>query len=228
LRTASKLSPCGRMDVLSAQRVRTKSQQRAAELGTRFHRGMEEWIKTGNIPELRPAQVADWLAGLTTSWVPPPGVECEVAVGLSPEGRYVPVTETEPHVYVPNDPSHVLLTAGRIDLMWESDGVLLIADAKTGRTDLGDPERLPQLMALGLAAADRNKADYIALGLYLAREAQWKWSDAIAMDSEQAAGMWETVLEYARLDDSARPGPWCHSICWETACEHHPRHEDAA
>ena len=224
MRTASKLSPCGHQDVLSAKRERTPSQARAAKLGHVLHAGVRAWIETGELIELKPAQAADWLYGLSSSWVPPPGVECEVALGLSPDCRYVPVVEDPPdsHVYKPVDPAHALLTAGRADLLWTQDDCVYVPDIKTGRFAPNTPIT-PQTMALGLAAADRAGVGYMALGIYLAREVQWLWSDAIALDSEEASRMWDRVQFMAGLGPEPRPGPWCATDCWESSCEHHPK-----
>ncbi len=215
MRTCSHLGPCGYADVLSAKRVRSKSSLRAVGLGKTFHGGAETWIKTGQMPALKPAQVADWLAGLASSFVPPPGVETEVALGLSPNGRYVAVTEDPPdsHIYKPNDPTQTLLTAGRADLVWTADDCTYVPDYKTGRFAPESPIT-PQLMALGLAVADRAGTGHMALGLYLAREVEWRWSDAIALDSEEAARMWDVVQLYAGLGPEPRVGPWC-GTCWE-------------
>jgi hypothetical protein len=135
-------------------------------------------------------------------------------MGLSPTGRYVEVTEPEPHVYVPVDSAAKILTAGRADTTWPDGGLIYVGDLKSGKTHLGRPEDLPQLQMLGLAAADKHQADAMVLGIYYARDGVWDWSQPIALDSAKAAAMWDQVLLYASLGPEPRPGDWCAS-CWE-------------
>ena len=211
--TASQLGPCGYANVLSKSRKRTPSQRVAMDRGTLFH----ECVRLGKDAE--DPEVQTWVVKARDALKLPPSVEFERALGLSVDGRHVPVEETEPHVYKPLA-SHKMLTAGRADVCWFEAPVAVVGDMKTGRDHLGPPERLPQIAALGFAAADAYGAEAMRLGVYYARDGVWEWSEDIGLDSDKAAELWDMVSTYARVDESPRPGTYC-GACWERkGCAH--------
>lgn len=211
--TASALKICGYANVLGKQRKRTPSQKAAMDRGSDFHTCLHHGTESDD-----PA-VKEWLALARRSMQLPDGAELEIPLGLSPDGRHVTVREVEPHVYEPLMPVK-LLTAGRADVMWTEPPVVHLGDFKTGTSHLGPPELLPQLQALGFAAADLCSAEAMRLGIYYARDGVWDWSDVIALDSPKAAELWDMVVACATADESPKPGPQC-SSCWERkACSH--------
>jgi hypothetical protein len=212
--TASALKLCGYANVLGAKRKRSKGQREAMGRGTDFH----ECIKLGSQSE-NPI-VQGWLDVAYRAMKLPDDVELERALGLSRDGRYVHVDETEPHVYVQSDGGAVMLTAGRADAVWMDAATVYLGDFKTGTSHLGPPEQLPQLAALGFAAADLHGAESMRLGIYYARDGQWDWSEVIPLDSPKAAELWDMVVACATADESPRPGPHCFSCFERKACEH--------
>lgn len=212
--------------------------QEAADEGTRFGRLVQDWLEGRNPQEPEyPDEPWCWFEALRATWRPPGGIRCEVPLGLTPEGLYEPVEEPLPHVYVPA-PHRLgkvkLLTAGRADLLWtyEQRGLegtdplrahvtkhVYVADLKRTAWRYGYPGLLPQLMALGLAAAAMERADVLHLGLYGARDGAWDWSDPIEL-AEHGESMLAEVTEMATLDEEPRPGDWCSSCYERRACEH--------
>lgn len=214
MRTASQLSLCGYVSVLSAKRKRSKGQREAMDRGTDFH----ECVRLGESSE--DPTVQGWLDVAGRALELPAGADLEIPLGLSPDGRHVTVKEVEPHVYEPLTPAK-LLTAGRADVVWNVNGVVVhVGDFKTGSSHLGPPEMLPQLAALGFAAADLHQAEAMKLGIYYARDGQWDWSEVIPLDSLRAVELWDMVVACATADETPKPGPHCGS-CWERkACAH--------
>jgi hypothetical protein len=220
--TASALKLCGYANVLGKQRKRTKGQQEALDRGDLFHRSVHNWYTHESVC-CNDAEVAEWFRKLTSTWTPPVGAKFEQALGLSPNGRYIAVDEVEPHVYRAFEPIPgavpELLTAGRADATWFEAPVVNVGDFKTGRDHLGPPELLPQLQALGFAAADLHGAEAMRLGIYYARDGVWDWSEVIALDSPKAAELWDMVVACATADETPKPGPQCGS-CWERKACH--------
>lgn len=220
---------CGFAQVLGKTRKRTKPQRVSMDKGNLFHLYRQHGRTDVPVPreyELSDVDVAEvmaWFELMRSSWVPPEGIAYELAVGLSPVGRYVDVDEPEPHVYAAKDGTP-LLTAGRLDAGYPERGVAVVFDSKTGRTLPTPAERNLQLWSLGLAYADKLDAEALRVGLYFARTGEFEWypsaTGAVALDSDEAARRWADVERAALLDETPRPGPHCGS-CWERkACEH--------
>ena len=218
MRTTSALTRnCAYVTKLSKARPRSAYVQGTAEEGTRFGKLVQDWIE-GRDPQ-PPAVLDDpwcWFETLRQTWIPLDGVKCEIAMGLSPDGQYVAVTEPEPHVYVPVDPEAKLATAGRSDLQWwlhnpsDDDGCVFVADLKRSGWRYGAPEQVPQLMALGCAAARKYGVSEMRLGIYSAKDGTWEWSGRLRVDDVIGE-----VLEMAALpEDVPLPGPWCGG-CYE-------------
>lgn len=211
---------CRYEKVLKSRKPRSESADEAAALGTQFHGLVEAWLLNRTADADISPVALEWFAALQATWTPPDRVQSEVALGMSPMGHYVEVEENPPgsHVYVALTGER-LLTAGRADLLWRDGETLYVADLKTGRTHLGDPGSLPQLMALGLAAADKHGCSRLLLGIYYARDAAWEWSEPIELAWDRQA-LFDEVARMATMGDEPRPGPWCAS-CWERrGCEH--------
>lgn len=218
--------PCCHAEVLP--RPPNKRRDDAAAVGTLFHGGAEYRVLSGQWSFDFPEPVAGWLRRMAAIWTPPPGCEAELAVGLAdePQPRYVPVKETEPHVYVAQDGVTPLLTAGRADLVWVEDGVLYVCDIKTGASWLGPPENVPQLQAQGLAClyrVDPNVADAVRVGVYYARLGIFDWSGLL--DTTSA---WANVRARAKMTTEPRPGSWCLSCYSRKECEANPERKEAA
>lgn len=208
------------MTKLSKARPRSAYVQATADEGTRFGALVQAWLE-GREPAA-PAVLDDpwaWFEYMRATWSPPPGVRCEVPLGLSVDGDFVEVVETQPHVYTPVGPGAgaQLATAGRADLMWEDIpfSTVAVADLKRSAFKYGDPARHPQLMALGCAAALKTGARWILLGLYGAKDGAWEWSDHLHVEE-----LLPEVLEMCALDENTpTPGPWC-AGCYEArGCE---------
>lgn len=214
---------CGYQRKLNRERPRSSATRAAMDAGSFFHRLVEGHSieeARAEFPKLDDFDVrtaVEWANYFAASWPRPAGLEHEVALGLSLEGKYVPVEEPEPHVYVTaRDTGRgvKLLTAGRADLVWVEADVVHVADLKTGRHHVGEPGRRLQNLALGFAAADRARCPLMRLGVYYARDGVWEWSDLIALGTPAAAELFIEVEQAALLDETPRPGPWC-SGCWE-------------
>lgn len=217
MRTASKLNDrwCGYTDVLNATKVRSASQKRSLQMGTEFHGAAEALIKKISINDcvvgIGP-EPAGWFFSLAESWIPPDGVTAEMALGLSPGGRYVEVVESEPHIYT-SPHGLPLLTAGRADAVWMEDRTAVVLDWKTGRFAPSPPMDNLQLAALGLSYAHKTGAEAMRLGLYMARSGEFLWTPDLPLDGPDAARLWEGVKNSAGLSDVPRVGTWCGS-CW--------------
>lgn len=222
MRTASALRRfCAYPNVLSRITPRSDKLQAACDKGTEFHRVVKEWAE-GRNPVTRDDEVRGWLELFEMGFLPPPkDALYEFPMGLGPLGTYVPVTETEPHVYSAID-GQPLLTAGRADAVWVHDRIVRVADWKTGAYAVDPPGSNLQLLSLGFAAASMLEAEAMELAVYYARDGAWVWSDVIPLDSEAAADAWAEVEAAALLDDSPRPGVHCEP-CWERRtrrCKH--------
>lgn len=194
----------------------------SAPRGNVFHDTIRRWGETGvlTLPE-DSEEIRGWIELLAMSWAPPPGARFELALGLSPNGRYVPVEEPEPHVYVATDGSK-LLTAGRADLTWcradpelwnEGRKVAVVRDWKTGSYPVAHPRENLQLLALGFAAADMFGAEAMQLEINYVRDGVTE-TETFDVDSPMAADAWADLEAAALLDDQPRPGPHCET-CWE-------------
>lgn len=209
----------------------------AAALGTRYHEAVELWARTGGSAHFDSYEepLRSWLLRMREVWTPPEDLETELALGLEdlPFPRYVPVKETEPHVYVPKDGKTPLLTAGRADLLWVgADGVARVADIKTGQFYLGDPAKVRQILAQGFAAASMADAVGFIPGVYYARTGHFDWGheQVIRVSGEDFAMSepWRMVLEASKRDTAPHAGPHCLG-CWERKqCNASPVIESAA
>jgi hypothetical protein len=145
-------------------------------------------------------------------WQPPSGFEAEVAWGLTPAGNWSAVAEVEPHVYRSSDGAE-LLTAGRADGVWESNGVLYVLDYKTGKWPV-DPARINlQVNAAGMALALRSFCKNYVPGIYYARDGIFDWGDRVEVATRDWQVTFEAVAAAALMDDAPRPGLHCEA-CW--------------
>jgi len=198
----------------------------AAALGTLFHERAERWALSfdgamdySGVPE----PVAGWLRRLVKSWTPPPGLECEVPLGLrdAPWPAYVPVREPRPHEYEPIDKDEVLMTAGRADWVWP--GVALnVCDVKTGAYYLGPPEQIRQVLAQGFAAAERACVRSFRPGIYYARVGLFDWGPVLEKGKPEWEKAWEAVVTAAKLPKKPLPGAWCLTCFSKRDCREAP------
>jgi hypothetical protein len=212
--TASRLSRfCAHANVLSEMHPK-KTRDAAAAKGKTFHAALEEWFKTGAIPSVDDDDVRAWLQIMVDNgWAWPDGCEVETCWGLDTFGHFNAVEETEPHVYrsLAGDD---LLTAGRADCAWVHNGLLVVADWKTGRSDAPHADENLQLGAAGIALAGKWKARGYIPTLYYAREGRWQPGNEVIAGTPEWAAMFDAVRDAARLDENPHPGPHCGS-CWE-------------
>lgn len=186
----------------------------AAARGTLFHGAIETWVRDGVPGVAEDAEVQGWIDLLASKWAPPPGTHLESAWGISPEGDYVPVVETEPHVYVAE--GRRLATAGRADAWWIGfDGLLYVVDWKTGRWPVTPPATNLQINGAGLALSDVSEARGYVPGIYYARDGVFEWGEPVLHGEPARAAILADVLAAAQLDDAPRPGPHC-GDCWES------------
>jgi hypothetical protein len=212
---------CRHDKVLEKLREKPASVEAAAAEGTRFGKLVQDWLE-GREPQ-EPAEKDDpwhWYTNMRASWPPPPGVQCEVPLGLNHRGEFVEVLEPDPHVYIACTGER-LVTAGRADLAWTTSlggSVGFVGDLKRSAWRYGYPGQHPQLMALGLAWAAKTRVQWLFLGLYDARDVTWDWSTPIDV-AEDGPAMLAEVREMAAMDSEPHPGPWC-AGCWERkACK---------
>lgn len=224
MRTFSALTQaavCGYPEQLDFEYAPNPRRMEAAATGEEFHSACQAWIAahqkgeplfdSGYSPVVR-----RWLNRLRGAWTPPAGIEVEVPLGLEEvagEPRFVNVREVEPHVYVPILPGHTLLTAGRADWVWSppTDPVTYVVDVKTNRDRIGDPGRVPQLLAAGFGAALRSGAQGFRVGVYYARAAAFEWStDITVWDLD----LWKVVADAARRGTEPNPGAACMGCWW--------------
>lgn len=198
----------------------------AAAEGTRFGALVQDWVE-GRDPGMEEDGICDdpwfWYETLRSLWNPPRGAVCEVAMGLSTDGDYVAVEELQPHVYTVKSkssfdiatedrPDPVLATAGRLDIGWVygNEDVAVVLDLKRSSWRYGDPETVPQLMALGCMWARMNACNYMRVGLYGAKDGVFSWGEV-----QLVTDVLPEVLAIAALpEDRPLPGPWCHG-CYE-------------
>lgn len=126
----------------------------------------------------------------------------EVAVGITPEGRWASK----------GAPGN--LTQGRADIVWYEDGTVTVVDLKSAPWSVDDGPLSLQLVVYGFALADKWNADRMKLGIWYYREARWEWADPIALDSPEAADLWRRILIAANKRPEGTPGPWC-DTCWQ-------------
>lgn len=216
-------TPCNHGELLDLLHRPSERRTAAADVGTAFHKCAVEWIDATRAGQPFFAgdyspQVLGWLHRMRGAFTVPFGIECELPLGLADvdgEPRYVPVKETEPHVYEPvSADAPALLTAGRADLVWPSlfRETVRVVDIKTGRDYLGRPDRIVQLLACGFAAALRGGFLGFRVGVYYARAAAFDWAPTIPVLDRDA---WRLVVDAARRDNEPHPGAHCLG-CWHS------------
>lgn len=218
--TGSKLSRfCAHHHVLSDLNPRP-TRDAAAARGKVFHAALQDWYDFGAIPALDDREVSGWLQTMVDNgWGWPDGCELEVLWGLGHWGQFVPVKETAPHVYASID-GEDLVTAGRADCCWVTDGLLVSIDWKTGRTQAPPASTNLQVNAAGLALAQKWKCDRYQPGIYYAREGRWDMGDEVNTEHARhvsaghAGAAFAEIRAAAELDDKPHPGEHCNS-CWE-------------
>lgn len=216
----------------------SKRRDDAAALGKLFHKAIEVWAHTDDTShfEALPEPARGWALRMKQRWTPPEGLEVELAVGLAdlPYPEYVPVKEDPPdsHEYSAIDGKTPLLTAGRADLVWVAEGIVHVADIKTGQFYLGDPSKLRQLQAQGLACLLRETLNQpglhsVKIGVYYARLGMFDWAPTLAAGTAEWNAAWLDVLNAAKLPATPRPGAHCLG-CWDKkACPANPEAEAA-
>lgn len=210
--TASALTRhCGYARRLRRERTPSDNSQVAIDRGVAFHAAVEKMLAERAVPTVADAEMQGWLDLLASQWMPMSG-SCEVPWGLSPDGKYVPVREPEPHVYVALDGSP-LLTAGRADVIWWEDGVR-IGDWKTGKWPTTPAVDNLQINAAGIALAQRFEERSYRPAIYYARDGHWDWAPWVVFGTPAFDRIWSDVRAAALLDETPRPGQWC-SGCWE-------------
>lgn len=212
--TASKLSRfCAHHNLLSDLHPRP-TRDKAAAKGSLFHQALLAWWTAGFVPPIADDDVEEWLRTMVEyGWTWPDGVELEVAWGLSHWGTFVPVKETTPHVYESID-GEDLLTAGRADACWVTNGMLVVVDWKTGRSMAPMARENLQVNAAGIALTQKWKCDSYMPGIYYARSGAWDMGDEATLFPLEALPVWEEIKRAAKLDDQPHPGEHC-SSCWE-------------
>jgi hypothetical protein len=207
--------------------------KRTADEGSRFGALVQSYIEGGNpkppeeLDEVF-SQFEEWRDNPRTRVIPRGEAKCEVAMGLSKTGQYVPVVEIYPHYYVPShteksalgrEPLYlpaagdqsILATAGRLDVGWTIGNVAIVLDMKRSAAKYYDPEHVPQLMALGCMWALRHGLAWFQVGLYGARDGVYYWSTVISSVEETLP----EVLRMAALSETEpTSGDHCGS-CYE-------------
>jgi len=218
MRSASALyHHCSYPVVLSREVPKKSRQLAAATKGNAFHQAIAAWGMRGELPG--DGAIRTWVEGVASWWTPPTGAMFEFPLGLGRSGRYVPVREVEPHVYVATAPAEPLLTAGRADVVWlrvEGDRrIATVLDWKTGKFPSPSPAENLQLTALALAAASMLQADEFERMLVYVQDMRVDADiSPVLLDSDAGADAWAMVERAAKMDESPRPGSHC-AECWE-------------
>lgn len=225
---------CAYAKTLSKKRPRSAYVEQTAVEGTRFGALVQDWIEGRPTPE--PDELDEQYENfrdLKRKWQPPAGAVCEFAMGLSKEGRYVPVVEIYPHYYVPSHnpdsentwlapfylpaagDQSILATAGRNDVAWINGNVAIVLDMKRSAMRYPDPETVPQLMALGCMWALANGLEFFQTGLYGLRDGAFVWAQEI----QRVSDVVPEILAMAALpEDEPRTGDHCQSCYERRAC----------
>lgn len=210
---------CGYARKLDRERPKSANAQVACDRGTVFHRAVEGWLLTGELPVVADLEIQGWLDLLASQWEPPVNAETEIAWGLSPAGGYVVVAEPAPHVYE-GVGGAALLTAGRADLAFERRGVLVVVDWKSGKWPTTPAVDNLQVNAAGIALAGRTGATSYQPGIYYARDGFFDLADEVPLGSPAHERIFAEVRTAALLDETPRPGSHC-TACWsKRACAH--------
>ncbi len=203
----------------------------AAPRGRVLHEAIETWIRTGALPPIADPEIQGWADLLVAElphqgvgWIHPkhlPGAPLplvEEAWGLWDDGRYTPVSEPAPHVYVATGEYRegtALLTAGRADLAFTAGhSTLVVLDWKTGKWPVTPAEMNLQVNAAGMALAQTTGMPWYLPGIYYARDGYFDWGEPVRMGSPEHHARWADVREAALLPPEPRPGPHCQG-CWD-------------
>ncbi len=200
----------------AAERKRLENRDESARRGGIFHAAVDAWVQAGSgAPACEEdEEIRGWLELLAFQWTPHGfPVETELAWGLDHEGNYAAVTEPEPHVYAPIDPTAKLLTAGRADACWPEGDLIRVPDWKSGRTSVTPAATNLQANASGMAPASRARTGGYIPGIYYARDGVFDWGDPVMLGSPEHRAMFEMVKTAALLDDEPHVGEHCGS-CW--------------
>jgi hypothetical protein len=218
---------CNYPEIIDLSVAKTPSRQKSMDVGTEFHEAVEAWVTNRPLGFFLSKDANKWFEMMTKVWAPPVDCRAEVAIGITTDGRAVDVDEPEPHAYVPRDPTDVLLTAGRLDLEWTEERFTEnVVDVKTGRTYLGDPWQIPQLVAQAVSVALRLMAQFsdvsqIKLGVYYARLGLFDYGDGPRPLSNVIA-MLPQVHRWATAESDPRPGAHCLGCYSATNCHANP------
>jgi hypothetical protein len=221
VRTFSALrKDCNYPEIIDLSVVKTPARRKSMDLGSDFHSVVEAWV-TGKPFNALAGEPAAWFRRMQEIWAPPPACRAEVAIGITGEGVAVQVDEPEPHVYVSRSPGVTLITAGRLDLWWEEDGLDVVCDVKTGRLYLGDPWTIPQLVAQAYAvAASPDGPSQIKLGVYYARHGLFDFP--LPRTRAEVLEMFPQVRAWALAASDPRPGAHCIGCYSATNCPANP------
>lgn len=195
---------CGYARKLDRERPKSANAQVACDRGTIFHQAVESWLRTRELPVVADMEIQGWLDLLASQWEPPIDAVTEIAWGLSPLGEHVRVREAEPHVYVAADGSP-LLTAGRADVAWRSD-TLIVADFDFGgaHDSLGRTSQGVGAAPAG-AGLERRESTLVVVDY---KTGKWTTTPAptnlqvnaagIALARKYGAGSYQPQIYYAR------------------------------
>lgn len=234
MRTFSALrDKCAHPELIQLVTPRSYALDKAANKGTEFHAIVERWVKRGLfVCDSGDKDVIEWCRKLRASgWEPPESCHAEWAVGIQPTGEVIDVEEKPPgsHEYHAIDGSE-LLTAGRLDLCWTEDGTLSVADIKTGKSYLGDPWQVPQLVAQVYAASRCNMllggATRVRVGVYYARLGMFDFGAVKPI--LEVVDRFSDIVRWSTMSDEPKPGGHCLD-CWEAKhCSAYPETSKAA
>jgi hypothetical protein len=232
---------CNYPELIDLVNPMSKHRQRACDVGTELHRAVENWVRYGTPLErdgadpITSKDARSWFERMASTWAPPKDCKTELALGITDDGRAVEVDEIMPHEYTSRSASDALITAGRLDLLWvENYGTAVVVDIKTGRSYLGDPWRIPQLVAQAYAVSQwmREHDDYeqvyeVKLGVYYARLGLFDFGDSAESVSD-VRDMFPTVRRWALADNDPKPGAHCLSCYSASNCSFNPAKKEAA
>lgn len=175
-------------------------------VGVTFHaicEGDEEKAKTLSA-RLTTAERAEIL-GFHKPTDVPDGAIWEQPLAIDINGRAATYIKVEPgKPYEGN-----AITQGTPDVMWVEDGVAKVGDIKTGARVQFTPSRAPQIIAYGFMWAAKTGAERMEVGIWNAREGEWRWSGEIALDSEEAGDLWGEIVAASAMPAEAVVGPHC-------------------
>ncbi len=120
------------------------------------------------------------------------------------------------------------ITVGHVDCAWvvetEWSRIAYVCDLKKSEwTVKTAPEKSLQLLAYGLATAQKLECDSFCVGIWACMEGGYDWSDIIELDGDVAKDAWERVKHAAmNTEGEARTGAHCSDDCYgRLHCEEH-------